>query len=172
MTEPKELYGFRSTPGIEVMILVFANDDVVWVSWKYGAEEHVLSLRHTNEVIGAYVTAVARIHLYRYIDRLRENAIYCDMDSVRHIQPGDEPALIETKDKLGDINSETRSSEILSEFVNGGPKNYAYRMLDIVTGTVEKIACKVRGITLNYNTSRLVNFEVIRDMMLGTGNLP
>jgi len=26
-TEPKELYGFLATPGIEVMNLVFANDD-------------------------------------------------------------------------------------------------------------------------------------------------
>jgi len=30
-TEPKELYGFLSIPGIEVMNLVFASDDVVWI---------------------------------------------------------------------------------------------------------------------------------------------
>jgi len=75
ISKPKELYGFLASPGIEVMNLVFANDDVVWISWKYGAEEDVPSMRHTNELIGAYVTAGARIHLYRYLDRLRENAI-------------------------------------------------------------------------------------------------
>jgi len=79
ITEPKELYRFLATPGVEVMgNLVFASDDVVWISWKYGGEEDVPSLRHTNEVIGAYLTAGARIHLYRYLDRLRENAMYCD----------------------------------------------------------------------------------------------
>jgi len=42
-------------------------------------------------------------------------------------------------------------------------------MLESVTGTVEIIVCKFSGITLNYNASRFVNFEVIRDMIVGTG---
>jgi len=58
--EPRELYGFLSTPGVEVMNIAFASDDVVWISWKYGAEEDVPSLRNTKEVIGAYVTAGAK----------------------------------------------------------------------------------------------------------------
>jgi len=52
--EPQELYGlFLSTPGVEVTNLVLASDDAVWIAWKYGGEEQVPSLRHTNEVIGA-----------------------------------------------------------------------------------------------------------------------
>ena len=35
--EPKDMNGFLSTPGVEVKNLVFANDDVVWTAWKYGA---------------------------------------------------------------------------------------------------------------------------------------
>jgi len=50
--------------------------------------------------------------------------------------------------------------------VSGGTRNYAYRVLDTVIATVEKTICKVRGITLNYNASRLVNFELIRDIIL------
>ena len=68
-------------------------------------------MRHTNEVIGAYVPEGARIHLYRYLDRLGERAIYCYTDSVIYIQPRDEPGLIETGDKLGDITSELRATE-------------------------------------------------------------
>jgi len=45
------------------------------------------SLHHTNEVIGAYVPAGARIHSYRYLDRLRTNAMYTDTESVIHIHP-------------------------------------------------------------------------------------
>ena len=56
IAEPRELYSFLATPDVEVTNLVFASDDVVWLSSKHGAEEDVPSLRHTNEVIGAYVT--------------------------------------------------------------------------------------------------------------------
>jgi len=76
ITEPKELYNVLSVPVIEVTNLAFASDDVVWISWKHSAEEHVPNLRHTNGVIGASATAGARMHLYRYLDRLGERAIY------------------------------------------------------------------------------------------------
>jgi len=128
ITEPKELYGFLATPGVGVMNLAFASDYVVWFTWKYGAEEDVPSLRHTNEVIGAYVTAGAKIHLYRYLDRLRENEMYCDTESVIYIQPSGETELIETGYKLGDM-TDFRPTESISEFVSDGPKNYAYRLL-------------------------------------------
>ena len=84
ISEPKDLYGFLAKPGIEVTNLAFASDDVVWISLKHAAEEHVPNLRHTNEVIGAYVTASARTHLYCYLDRLGVRAIYCDTDCHLH----------------------------------------------------------------------------------------
>ena len=132
------------------------------------------SLRHTNQVIGVYANDGTRIHVYRYLDRMRENAIYCDTASVIYIQPRDEPKLIETGNKLGEMTSKMRQLETISEFVSGGPNNYAYSVLITVTGDGRKKVCKVRGITLNYNASRLVNFEVISNMILrGTGmNLP
>ena len=82
ITEPHELYRFLATPGVEVSNRAFASDDVVWLSWKVFAEENVPNLPHTIEVIGTYVTAGARIHLYSFLDRLQENVIYCDTDSV------------------------------------------------------------------------------------------
>jgi hypothetical protein len=61
ISQPAELYRFLVTPGVEVQNMLFANDDVL-ISWQYLADERVPSLRHTNEIIGAYVTAGARIH--------------------------------------------------------------------------------------------------------------
>jgi len=113
ISEPEELYNFLTTPGIEVTNLAFASDDLVWISWKNSAEEHVPNLRHTNEVIGPYVTAGARMHLYRYVERLGERAIYCDTDSFIYIQPRDEPGLIETGEKLGDMTTELRTTEFV-----------------------------------------------------------
>ena len=78
------------TPGVQVQNMLFANDDVVWISWQYSADERVPSLCHTNEVIGAYVTAGAKIHLYGFLDKLQEKAIYTDTDSVIFKQPGQE----------------------------------------------------------------------------------
>ena len=48
ITNPNEMYRFLATPGVEVTILAFANDDVVWLSWKRSAEERVPNLHHTN----------------------------------------------------------------------------------------------------------------------------
>jgi hypothetical protein len=51
------------------------------------------------------------------------------------------------------------------EFVSGGPKNYAYKLCNSMTGEL-KTVFKVRGITLNYNASQLVNFDTIKDLVL------
>ena len=167
ISSPQELYKFLATPGIEVVNLLFASDHVVCISWRYFAEEKIPSLPHTNEVIGSFVTAGARIHLYSYLDKLQEKAIYTDTDSVLYIQNDDEPPLIECGDKLVSMTNELQLGECIDEFVSGGPKNYAYRVVKRTdTTNSPKTLYKVRGITLNYTTSQLVNSDVIRDMIL------
>ena len=49
--------------------------------------------------------------------------------------------------------------------VCAGPKNYAYRTINSLTGE-SKTVDKVRGITLNYSASQLVNFAKIKGMTL------
>jgi G:T-mismatch repair DNA endonuclease (very short patch repair protein) len=171
ITEPRELYRFLATPGIEVTNMLFLSNDVVWATWRHIDDEVIPSLCHTNEVIGAYVTAGARIHLYTYLDRLQERALYCDTDSVFFVQKDDEPALIPRGDQLGAMVNELRPGEYITEFTSGGPKNYAYRVLDTSTGQYTTV-CKVRGITLNYDAKHLVNFDVIKDMILKPGPPP
>ena len=94
ISDPHELYRFLATPGIEVLNLVFASDKVVWLSWRFAQYKQVTCLRHTNEVINAYVTARAYLKLYSYLDKLLEKALYCDTDSVIYIQNKSEPELI------------------------------------------------------------------------------
>ena len=43
--------------------------------------------------------------------------------------------------------------------ITGGPKNYAY-----VTAT-GKTCCKIRGFTLNFRNSQLLNFDVLKSMI-------
>jgi hypothetical protein len=100
--------------------------------------------------------AGARINLYKYLDRLKQRALYCDTDSVIFIQPDDQPALIETGDCLGAKTSELKPGLHIEEFFSGGPIKYAYKTVNPSTGEHETV-CKVRGITLNYSASKLVN---------------
>ena len=67
-------------PGVEVTNLAYVNNDEVWLSWNHSTEERVRIFRVANVVICAYFPTGARIHLYGYFDRLRENAVKCDMD--------------------------------------------------------------------------------------------
>ena len=68
-------------------------------------------------------------------------------------------------DFLGDLTNEINPKEgnFIETFVSGGPKNYAYR-LD--TG---KTCCNVRGFTLNFRNSQLINFDSVVDMVKGVG---
>jgi hypothetical protein len=77
--EPCELYRFLATPGIEMVSLLVADDHEVWASWKL-KEEKIPNLKHTNEAIWCYVTRGARIHLYKYLDKLQDRVFYCDTD--------------------------------------------------------------------------------------------
>jgi len=61
------------------------------------------------------VTAGAHIHLFSYLDRLQDKAIYCDTDSGLFIQQAHEPLLVKTGDNLGEMTSELKPNEIISE---------------------------------------------------------
>jgi len=63
------------------------------------------------------------------------------------------------------MQSELKKDEIIVEVICAGPKNYAYKTYNSATGE-SKTVCKVRGITLNYSASQLVNFEKIKDIIL------
>jgi len=63
------------------------------------------------------------------------------------------------------MTSELKPCEYISEYVSGGPKNYAYRTHNTEKGA-EATVCKVRVITLNYSASQLVNFEAMKQLMV------
>ena len=114
------------------MKLIFGSDSVLWASWRYNADEQAPSLRHTNEVVAAYVACGGRMQKYAYLHKLGERALFCD--SVIFIQKTDEPPLIKCGDAPGDMTSELKANEYISEFVSGGPKNYAYKQCNSMTG--------------------------------------
>jgi hypothetical protein len=147
----------------------FASDSVMWIAWRYADQDNVPNLPHTNDEIGSFVTAGARIHLNGYLERLGKRALYCVTNSVIFVQHKNEHALVETGDRLGAMTSELAPDEYISEFVCAVLKNYAFKTVNAVSGA-SKTTCKIRGITLNFSALQVVNFDQMRDMILDRGN--
>lgn len=111
-----------------------------------------------NIFIAAFTTCYARLKLYEYLDRLKKQVLYFDTDSVVYSwKPGDPQ--IPLGDYLGEMTDELEGDTI-TEFVSGGPKNYAYKTES------GKVCCKVRGFTLNVRGDRQLNFDVIKQNVL------
>jgi hypothetical protein len=131
-------------------------------------EEESPTLKHTNEVVGAYVTAGARLKLYTYLEALNRDVLYTDTDSIIFVsREGGNDCGVRCGDNLGDLTDELvdyGQGAFISEFLSGGPKNYAYKVC-LPDGTF-KTVCKVRGITLNHNTSQAVNFDCMKNLIL------
>ncbi|XP_070156722.1 uncharacterized protein [Polyergus mexicanus] len=151
----------------EITDILPVNDDVIYVSWRL-RQEAVMPSPITNVAIAAYTTAQARLKLYEYLERLDRRVLYYVTDSYIYVSTG-KPNEYEphTGNFLGDMTDELESygrGSYIEAFVSGGPKFYAYvvRMADGRT----RECCKVKGITLNYENSRLVNFNSIKNLLL------
>ena len=77
------------------------------------------------------------MHLYAHLDKLGERALFCDTDSVIFVQKDGEQPLVQCGEALGDMTSELKQGENILEFVSWGPKNYAYKLYNSMTGDVK-----------------------------------
>ena len=51
----KEFYELLTSPGSEVTNIIFPNNEVVWISWKF-SENNVTTGKNVNVAVAAYVT--------------------------------------------------------------------------------------------------------------------
>jgi hypothetical protein len=98
-----------------------------------------------------------RLKLYSYLEILQRRVLYFDTDSVIYLSETG-AHLLPLGDYLGELTDECNSGHI-TEFVSGGPKQYAYR-----TNSGDTVL-KLRGFTLNSATSRQLNFFTMRAMV-------
>ena len=61
-------------------------------------------------------------------------------------------------DYLVEMTNELETGKHIIEFVSGGPKNYPNKT------NKGNETCKVRGFTLNFTNSQLINFESVKTM--------
>ena len=64
-----------------------------------------------------------------------------------------------TGDYLGDLTNESSEGDSITEFVCNGLQKYAYHTHQ------HKTLCKVKGFSLNYANSQVINLESMKDVM-------
>ena len=160
VSEPQEYFDMLTADEIEVTDASFVSDDVIELRYE-NKEDFVEPNARTNVVIAAFTTAHARLKLYSVLEQLEERVLYYDTDSVIYTSKHGELEP-ETGVYLGELTDEL-DGDYISTFVSGGPKNYAYEL------SSGKTCCKIRGITLNYQTLQTVNYGVMCDMVIGVG---
>jgi len=75
--------------------------------------------------------------------------------------------MIETGSSLGEMTNELKDfgpNAYIDEFVSGGPKNYAYKVMGTHDGN-PSYCIKVRGISLTNSTAKQVNFETLKSLV-------
>lgn len=166
VTEPVELFELLENPAVVVNHLIPAGEKVIYVNWKF-LEDSMEPLATVNVAIAAYTTAQARLRLLDHLQPLGNQVLYYDTDSViySHATGQYEPP---TGNFLGDLTDELECygpGSYISEFVCGGPKNYAYRVYSPARDEYSHV-CKVKGFTLNYANSQVINFNAMKDIVL------
>ncbi|VEN56957.1 unnamed protein product [Callosobruchus maculatus] len=166
INEPSDFFNLMSCPSKHINTVLPVNENTLIVNWEY-REEAYDSLTTVNVVVAAFVTAQARMKLYSYLEVLQERCLYYDTDSCIYVsRPGESD--IPTGDFIGDMTDELEkdgAGSYITEFVSGGPKNYSYKLWSTRDQTF-KTVCKVKGISLTYEASRIINFDTIKDMVL------
>lgn len=158
ITDPREYVRMMSDSTVTIHDVFHVSDEYVALQWSR-ASEYDVGLPHTNVVLAAYTTAHARLRLYEILERLGDRALYFDTDSVIYLHLSDGSYNPPLGCYLGDLKDELPEARVV-EYCGLGPKNYALRMEDGDT------ICRVRGFSLNYKTSQLINFATLSEMVL------
>lgn len=136
-------------------------NDVAVLFYKETSESFVPDNFTVNVILAAFTTAYGRLKLLDVMLELGERVIYHDTDSIIYRVKDNEPEP-PLGNNLGDLTNEISEADggYITEIICPGPKNYAYKTAS------GKTKCVVKGFTLNHSSSKTLNFEVIRDMLL------
>ncbi|XP_035228516.1 uncharacterized protein LOC118200665 [Stegodyphus dumicola] len=98
--------------------------EVIAICWE-SAKEFVLHDASTNIFLATFTTAWARLKLFSKMEKLDRDVLYHDTDSITYASNGcNDPPL---GNFLGEFTDELEG-DVITTFVSGGPKTYAYQM--------------------------------------------
>ncbi|CAB0039088.1 unnamed protein product [Trichogramma brassicae] len=164
----KDLLDLLSSPDKVTSDIVLVSDETIYAQWKY-KEEAEVSTAYTNVVLASYTTAQARIVLYEYLEKLNKRVLYFDTDSCIYVSTSNEdeyePPLGSALGAMTDELAEYGKDTYIRSFVSGGPKFYAYEAYTPGTNDIN-YCCKIKGISLNYENSKKINYDSVKQMIL------
>jgi hypothetical protein len=98
---------------------------------------------------------------------MQDRCLYFDTDSIIFTQKNEE-SKPKTGYYLGELTDEVASlkepNNYITKFISCGAKNYAYEIYNPDINQ-KKYICKVKGLTLNFNTSSIVNFDTMKELL-------
>lgn len=97
---PFHYFEMLSDDKIQVVDVHFENENMVRIQW---ITDEYLTFRgnHSNLVIASFVTAQARLHLYGFLNQLKERIFYCDSDSVISLEHPNDAYKVPTGNYFG-----------------------------------------------------------------------
>ena len=132
------------------------------------------SPRKTNVILAAFTTAHARVILYNYLSKIKnqENILYCDTDSVMYVHDTrtSHDFDISTGSFLGDMTDELPRGVEIDKFWSAGPKFYCFTGQDTSKQTDYSVF-KIKGVTLNRCVERYFNPDTFKRLVLGETHL-
>ena len=156
--DPIKFHEFHDSDKYDIRYVSVLTEQRVEIHYKHQLQDDPVS-PNLNIFIACFTTCHARLKLYEALDLLQERVLYFDTDSVIFkTSPGQKKP--ELGDYLGDFKNELNEGDTIVEFASGGPKNYGYQTKQ------GKQECKVRGISLNSEGSKQLNFPILRQNVL------
>lgn len=165
-----ELLCLANDNTIQLTSLDFINENLARVTY-VKTESSSPTLKNRNVVVASFVTAYARLELFDVINKLGENVLYFDTDSIIYINDIDNE--VETGEFLGDLTDELNvdkrdSEKWIEQFCSTGPKSYAY-ITNVYTRTHNdgKTELKqdeiihAKGFSLKADKNKSITFESI-----------
>jgi hypothetical protein len=166
IAEPQQFFKLLSDSTVSVTDALLISDETLQVTYEK-EENYIESPAHASIIIASWVTSYARLELYELLDRLQERVLYFDTDSVIfYARPGD--YVPDTGEFIGDLTNEIITHDEpdahITKFASCGSKNYAYEVYYPNSG-IRKYFCKVKGLSLNFITSNIVNFDAMKNLI-------
>ena len=144
------------------------NEEMIELEFKHSDDFEQISLG-PNIIIASFCTSWARLKLWSIMNNLGERVLCHDTDSIIFSVNDTDDYIPPLGEYLGQLTNELACKEIgcnscksghwIEEFVSCGPKNYTYKL------NTGKISCKVRGFSLNYRNSQVINFNSMKNAL-------
>ena len=173
----KEFFKIITNPKYHKINWLDIAEDKIQITYSI-KDEYVDNDYNTNMAVACFTTSRARMRLYEEaLKPLDRQVLYFDTDSVVYLYDKNNPQHIKLKngDLLGEWTDELEGKRMVGTFVSGGPKNYSYEVMEMVDGKPKySYKTKVKGFTLNKETSELLNHKSMVELIgdtLWSGNL-